>query len=56
MSRSDYRTCPYCGASLDIGEECDCQQQKPEESAQDALMAQESAQNHISVRECAKTA
>lgn len=23
--RSDYRICEFCGASLDIGEACDCQ-------------------------------
>lgn len=26
-----YNTCPYCGAHLDPGERCDCQD-KPEES------------------------
>lgn len=23
-----YRTCPYCNASLDPGERCDCQKEK----------------------------
>lgn len=23
--RYDYKVCPICGASLDIGEECDCE-------------------------------
>lgn len=23
--RYDYKVCPVCGASLDIGEECDCE-------------------------------
>ena len=23
-----YDTCPHCGASLDIGEKCDCQKEK----------------------------
>ena len=23
-----YRTCPYCGAHLDPGERCDCQDEK----------------------------
>ena len=23
--RTDYKICPYCGASLDIGEKCDCE-------------------------------
>lgn len=22
--RTDYKTCPHCGANLDIGERCDC--------------------------------
>lgn len=25
---SYYRTCPYCGANLDPGERCDCQDNK----------------------------
>ena len=28
--RYDYKICPYCGATLDVGEVCDCQ--KPKES------------------------
>ena len=24
IRRTDYRICPNCGASLDIGERCDC--------------------------------
>lgn len=27
-NRSDYKICPLCGASLDVGEVCDCQQEK----------------------------
>ena len=27
--RSDYITCPHCGASLDVGEKCDCNKEKP---------------------------
>lgn len=27
-SRSDYRICPYCGAALDVGEKCDCTQER----------------------------
>lgn len=27
-TRSDYKICPYCGASLDVGEACDCRQEK----------------------------
>lgn len=27
-TRTDYKICPYCGASLDIGEKCDCQGEK----------------------------
>ncbi len=23
-----YRTCPFCGANLDPGERCDCQEEK----------------------------
>ena len=23
-TRSDYKICPLCGASLDVGERCDC--------------------------------
>ena len=26
-NRSDYKTCPLCGASLDAGEVCDCEQE-----------------------------
>lgn len=22
--RTDYKTCPYCGCNLDVGERCDC--------------------------------
>lgn len=36
-TRSDYRTCPLCGAALDIGERCDC----TEEERQITRMAQE---------------
>ena len=25
FNRSDYKICEFCGASLDIGEACDCQ-------------------------------
>jgi len=31
--RHYYHTCPYCGANLDPGEHCDCEQK---ESANDA--------------------
>ena len=24
--RTDYYICPYCGCSLDVGEQCDCKQ------------------------------
>lgn len=27
-SRSDYKTCPFCGASLDIGERCECEKEE----------------------------
>lgn len=27
---AQYRTCPYCGASLDPGEKCDCQDNEKE--------------------------
>lgn len=27
--RKSYRVCPYCGAALDPGERCDCQNRKP---------------------------
>ena len=27
---AQYRTCPYCGASLDPGEKCDCQEKGEE--------------------------
>lgn len=26
--RTDYKICPYCGGSLDVGEKCDCLQEK----------------------------
>lgn len=28
-----YRTCPECGAHLDPGEQCDCQEEDVEETA-----------------------
>lgn len=28
--RNPYRTCPICGAHLDPGEQCDCQDKKEE--------------------------
>lgn len=27
-NRTDYKICPFCGASLDVGEVCDCLQEK----------------------------
>lgn len=27
MKRWDYRTCPNCGANLDVGERCDCERE-----------------------------
>lgn len=37
MKRWDYRTCPNCGANLDVGERCDCEQAASEagEEAED---------------------
>lgn len=26
-----YKTCPYCGASLDPGEKCDCREENEDE-------------------------
>lgn len=26
--RTDYKVCPLCGASLDVGEKCDCIEQE----------------------------
>lgn len=26
--RTDYKICPLCGAALDVGEACDCLQEK----------------------------
>lgn len=38
--RTDYKICPYCGASLDVGETCDCGEEKrPSERPQDGLKA-----------------
>lgn len=28
-----FRQCPICGAALDPGERCDCQDQEPKEAA-----------------------
>ena len=28
--RYDYKICPHCGASLDIGEACDCENEETE--------------------------
>lgn len=33
-----YRTCPYCGANLDAGENCDCREAEGQEE-----MAEEDA-------------
>lgn len=30
---SYYHTCPYCGAHLDPGERCDCQEKKSQQKA-----------------------
>lgn len=30
MRQTYYHTCPECGANLDPGEQCDCQQEKQE--------------------------
>ncbi len=27
--RTDYKICPLCGASLDVGEKCDCKEEQP---------------------------
>lgn len=27
--RTDYKICEYCGASLDVGERCDCMERAP---------------------------
>ena len=36
-TRTDYKICPFCGASLDVGEACDCLQEKqPPETPQNA--------------------
>ena len=32
--RTDYKTCPYCGAHLDAGERCDCEAAATEAEAQ----------------------
>ena len=38
-TRSDYKICPFCGASLDVGESCDCRQEKqPPELTQAGLL------------------
>ncbi len=29
MKRTDYKICEYCGASLDVGERCDCMDSAP---------------------------
>lgn len=29
-----FRKCPICGAALDPGERCDCQDQEPQEATQ----------------------
>lgn len=30
-----YVTCPNCGAHLDPGEQCDCQEEEPDEIAEE---------------------
>lgn len=32
---SYYRTCPYCGANLDPGERCDCQDEEQRDERED---------------------
>ncbi len=36
-TRSDYKICPICGACLDVGEVCDCQQEEAAERPQKRL-------------------
>lgn len=35
--RTDYKICSYCGASLDIGEKCDCRQENTRKGIQKPL-------------------
>lgn len=52
MSRSrwDYKICPFCGAALDVGESCDCQQEKPRKTPLQAREFDRGEGNHITPR------
>ena len=39
-----YNSCPFCGANLDPGESCDCQEQR-QESKLDVQVADSSSEN-----------
>ena len=44
MRFSDYYACPFCGASLDPGERCDCQEEKEPQWIHQAREADRSPQ------------
>ncbi len=52
MSRSrwDYKICPDCGAVLDVGESCDCQQENRTEPPPQARNFDTGEGNHITPR------
>jgi hypothetical protein len=52
-TRSDYKICPFCGASLDVGERCDCRQEK---QPQKCPRTHEKAQGNIKPHGSTKTA
>ncbi len=52
-TRSDYKICPYCGASLDVGEVCDCLQKK---HATERPRTHETGQGHTNTHRRTKAA
>ena len=50
-TRTDYKICPYCGASLDVGEICDClRENSPQKRPRKRRKAQGNANTHLQAK------
>lgn len=47
--RQYYKTCPFCNAHLDPGEQCDCKRMESQEPRQGELMSPRSISHSISM-------